>query len=79
MSTPHEKLANAYQDEKKVTVTDTDGTVYEECLVADFTRVETATFEVWRFVLRNLYGGTRLFGPDLESVEIVGDVSDEKD
>ena len=79
MSKPYEKLREAYRDEKKVTVTETDGTVHEECVVSDFTRVKTTTFEVWRFVLRDLYGETTLYGTDLESVEVLGDVPDGKD
>lgn len=71
MPTPHEKLRDAYKDEKRVSVTDTDNTVHEECTVDDFTRVKTDHFEVWHFVLRDLYGETTLYGPDLESVEVL--------
>jgi len=71
--TSHEKLRDAYQEHQRVTVTTKDGTVHEGCAVLDFTRVRTGYFEVWRFVLRNEDGTTRLFGSDLQAVEVTTD------
>ena len=73
MPTPHEKLRDAYQEHQRVTVTTKGGTVHEGCAVWDFTRVRTGYFEVWRFTLRNEDGTTRLFGPDLQAVEVTAD------
>ncbi len=47
-----------------------DATVHEECMV-DFARVRTDDFGVWRFVPRDLYRQTTLYGPDPETVEFL--------
>jgi len=71
MPTPYETLRRAYEDERRVTVTENDGTTHENNVVRDFTRVQTRDFEVWEFVLGDAYGTTTLFGPDLETVEVL--------
>ena len=77
MPPPHEKLRDAYQEHQRVAVTEIDGTVHEGGAVWDFTRVRTNYFEVWRFVLRNEDGKTRLFGSDLQSVDVLDEGTSE--
>ena len=71
MPQPYETLASAFENDRRVTVTGTDGTVYEDRTVEDFLHVETQTFEVWRFDLSSPNGTVRLYGPDLEAVEML--------
>jgi len=71
MSAPYLKLRDAHEENRSVTVTEADGTVHEDVLVEDYTRVVTETFEVWRFQLEGPDGDATVWGGRLESVEVL--------
>jgi hypothetical protein len=70
MPSPYEKLRAAFEEKQHATVTKQDGTVHEDCVVEDFTHVQTDYFEIWRFILCRGDSKNRVFGPDLKTVEL---------
>jgi hypothetical protein len=71
MPSPCGKLRAAFEEKQHATVTKQDGTVYEDCVVEDFTHVQTDYFEIWRFILCRGDSKNRVFGPDLKTVELL--------
>ena len=70
MRTLHEKLRDAAREQKRVTVTEKDGTVHEDCAVDDASRVRTESVKLWRFVLR-CPEEEKLYSTDLKAVEVL--------
>ena len=71
MPSPCGKLRAAFEEKQHATVTKQDGTVHEDCVVEDFTHVQTDYFEIWRFILCRGDSKNRVFGPDLKTVELL--------